>query len=255
MVMLSPVPSAIWPVEYQWASFQLSRYSASFGPGTLEITKLPRRPKLPPLRCIALLISETPHGGTTCITELMSAPASLTSLMCSFISTFASWLAGSRWSGSAMSLRNQQKSWVAKLPQPSLPGGLSPANGVAQISGWASGSQSRSISSRRIAPATQLLNTSLMVTLSALLTVTKRSSGTLSQTKVRPALRATLIGVWCICPADGWGGKPADLRFRSSVYLCHRPVATLGMLPIETSGQSRKARPSRAGHDGRGGGL
>src|SRR6516165_12249797 len=106
-----------------------------------------------------------------------------------------------------------------------------------------------------MAPATQLLNTSLMVTLSDLLTVTKRSSGMLSQTKVRPALRATLIGVCRICPADGCGGKPADLRLRSSMNLCHRPVATLGMLPIVTSGQSRKARPSRFGHEGRGGGL
>src|SRR5262249_22987245 len=111
------------------------------------------------------------------------------------------------------------------------------------------------MSRRRTAPATQLLKTSLMVTLSALLTVTKRSSGMLSQTKVRPALSVTLIGVGGIFPADGYGGKPADLRFRSSEYLCHSPVATLGILAIVTSGQSRKARPSRVGHEGTGGGL
>ena len=94
-----------------------------------------------------------------------------------------------------------------------------------------------------------------MVTLSPLLTLIKRSSGTLSQTKVRPALTATLIGVCRICPADGCGGKPAALRFLSIMNLRDNPTATLGRLPIMISGQSRTAQPSRVSHEGRGAGL
>src|SRR6185436_9180528 len=47
IVMLSPVPSKIWPAEYQLTSFQWSRYSAEhLGPRVIQRPALQKRLRL-----------------------------------------------------------------------------------------------------------------------------------------------------------------------------------------------------------------